>query len=52
MVSAECKYTGWGWFFTTFVGASAMPVRAIFRCRQCGEVVEETEDPEILKTLI
>lgn len=52
MVSAECKYSGWGWFWVTLVGASATPVKAVFRCRRCREIIEETEDPEILKTLI
>jgi rubrerythrin len=51
MVSAQLKYTAWGWFWLTFIGASANPIRAVWRCRVCGDVVAETEDPEALKAL-
>jgi len=52
MVSAECKYTAWGWFWVTVIGASARPTKAIFRCRTCGEIVEETTDDAVLRTLV
>jgi hypothetical protein len=51
MVSAELKYSFWGWFWLTLVGASANPVRAVWRCRVCGDAVGETDDPALLKTL-
>ena len=49
MVTAECKYTGWGWFWVALVGASANPVKVVYRCRRCRQVLEETTDPAVLK---
>jgi hypothetical protein len=51
MVSPKCSYSGWGWFWVTVMGVSKTPVKAVFRCRKCGEIIEETDDPAVLEKL-
>ena len=51
MVSPKLEYTTWGWFWLTLVGASARPIKATWTCRVCGQAIDETEDPEILRSL-
>lgn len=51
MVSPKCSYSGWGWFWVTVMGVSKTPIKAVFRCRRCGEIIEETDDPVVLEKL-
>lgn len=47
MVSAEGEYSFTGWLALMF-GISARPVRVVYRCRRCEEIVEATTDPDVL----
>ena len=47
MVSGEGQYTFLGWAAMLF-GISAVPTRIDYRCRRCGKVFDQTEDPEKL----
>jgi len=42
----EYGVRGWLW---NFLGVNAMPTRIRFVCRQCGEVLRETTDPDELE---
>jgi hypothetical protein len=48
-VSAEGKYSAWGWFCNLF-GITARPRQLLFRCRQCDQVFDMTEDTAILES--
>lgn len=47
MVTPDGKYSGMGWFWVLF-GVTTRPVRIEYRCRRCGEVFDETTDPQEL----
>ena len=44
MVSADCKYTMWGWFWVTFVGVTTRPIQVNYRCRVCGQTFDKSVD--------
>lgn len=48
MVSADCKYTMWGWFWVTFVGVTTRPIKVDFRCRVCSQTFDTSVDPDVL----
>jgi hypothetical protein len=48
MVSADCKYTMWGWFWVTFVGVTTRPIKVDFRCRVCTQTFDSSVDPSDL----
>ncbi len=48
MVSAKARYSKMGLFWLS-MAFSAMPVEVIFQCQKCGEILERTDDPEILE---
>lgn len=48
MVSAEPRYDAKGWFWL-IMGATPDPVRVVFKCRRCDQVIDESDDPEELK---
>ncbi|MBO85915.1 MAG: hypothetical protein CL927_11200 [Deltaproteobacteria bacterium] len=48
LVSPVPTYTGWGKFWVIFMGVSTRPVRVDFKCRQCGQLFDFTEDAEEL----
>ena len=52
MVSTLPTYTGWGTFWITLLGISAVPIRLDFKCRVCGEVFDFIRDPEELKKFL
>ena len=52
MVSAEAKYSGWGWFWVTFVGVTSTPTRVDFRCRVCNETFDTEKDPAQLRRYV
>ncbi len=45
LVSPVPTYTGWGKFWVIFMGVSTKPSRVDFKCRQCQQVFDYTEDP-------
>jgi hypothetical protein len=47
MVSAEGRYGGWG-LFTLWFGITTRPHTVVFRCRRCGQAIEETQDEGVL----
>lgn len=47
-VSEKLEYGVRGWLWN-FLGVNAMPTRIRFVCRQCGEVLRETTDPDELE---
>lgn len=44
-VSPHLKYSTWGWLWMLW-GVNSMPREVQFVCRQCGEVVDRTSDPD------
>lgn len=52
MVSPELEYSAWGTFWVTVMGVSAVPLRAKFRCRRCGERFDFSDDPAELKKFL
>ncbi|MCB9781020.1 MAG: hypothetical protein H6742_20795 [Alphaproteobacteria bacterium] len=48
MVSPEPSYSTWGWFWLLF-GSSVVPARVDFKCRQCGQVFDRTQDVAEMK---
>ena len=48
MVSAEGQFTFMA-SVATLIGISARPYRIKFVCRRCGEVIEQSSDPVVLK---
>ena len=52
MVSPKCEYSGWGWFWVSFMGVSTRPVKASYVCRVCKEMIFETTDAKHLDRLI
>lgn len=48
MVSPKARYSKWGLFMLS-MAFSAMPVEIIFQCQKCGEILERTDDPELLE---
>lgn len=47
MVTAEPTFPKRAWF-ALFMGVRATPMMITYRCRECGEVIARTKDPEIL----
>ena len=52
MVTPELEYSAWGTFWLTVMGVSAVPLRARFRCRRCGERFDFTSDPDELQKFL
>jgi hypothetical protein len=48
MVSAEGRYSILGWVGIQ-LGISVTPFVIHYRCRQCGQIVETTRDPVVLR---
>jgi hypothetical protein len=48
LVEPVCNYNWWGWVRLT-LGVTAWPVSVSFKCLQCGEIIETTTDPEVLR---
>jgi|GEM_PF-1728378 len=44
LVSPLPTYTNWGKFWVIFIGVSTKPIRVDFKCRQCHQVFDFTED--------
>jgi uncharacterized membrane protein YphA (DoxX/SURF4 family) len=47
MVTAQPTFRKRAWF-ALFMGVRATPTMITYRCRECGEVIAKTRDPEIL----
>ena len=50
MVSAERRYSAWGWFLALFMNAGATPNKIEWMCRRCRTVLKTSTDPEILRS--
>lgn len=50
-IQHKCVYSGWGQFFYS-IGISAIPIRVNYFCIVCGEVIESTNEPRILKQFV
>ena len=48
MVSPKARYSKMGLFWLS-MAFSAMPEEIIFQCQKCGEILERTDDPELLR---
>ena len=48
MVSAKTRYTKMGLFWLS-LAFSAIPIEVVFQCQKCSEIIERTDDPEILE---
>lgn len=49
-VSAEPQYSGFHFWMGVLMGVSMGEPKSVrFRCRRCGDVIEETRDPEVLR---
>lgn len=49
-ITAEPKYSAWGWFLL-LLGATPKPLRAVYRCKRCEQVLASTKDPTVLSRL-
>ncbi len=47
-VEPVCKYNKWGWV-RLVMGVTAWPVAVDYKCLQCGEVIETSSDPDVLR---
>lgn len=45
------RYGGGGWLLL-FSGASATPKAITFTCARCGEVIEQTTEPTVLREFL
>lgn len=41
------RYSVWGWA-ALLTGITAKPIAITYQCAQCGDIVDHTDDPEIL----
>jgi len=49
-ISAEPNFPFWRYMMGIFVGLGGGPPRSIrFRCRKCGQVIQESKDPEDIR---
>ncbi len=48
LVEPVCQYNWWGWVRLA-MGVTAHPVAVGYQCLQCGEIIETTTDPEVLR---
>jgi len=48
MVIAKTRYTKAGLFWLS-MAFSSKPIEVIYQCQTCGEIIERTDDPEILE---
>ncbi len=48
LVSPKSEYSALGWVLVSF-GISHSPVKVVFSCDQCGEVLETITDKALLK---
>lgn len=44
-------YSSLGWILN-WIGISAQPIRVNYVCEVCGEVIESTDNPEVLKKYV
>ncbi|MEM1125232.1 MAG: hypothetical protein AAGI71_01180 [Bacteroidota bacterium] len=47
----QMRYGGGGWLLL-FSGASATPKAITFTCARCGEVIEQTTEPTVLREFL
>jgi hypothetical protein len=50
-IQHHSEYSNLGWILY-WIGISAKPVRVSFKCSKCDEVIESTDNPEILKKYV
>jgi hypothetical protein len=48
LVEAVCRYNWWGWT-RLIMGVTAWPIEVAFKCLQCGEIIDTTKDPDVLR---
>ena len=48
MVSVKTKYNKSGWLVLS-LAFSAKPTKIIYQCQKCGEIIETSNDPELLE---
>ena len=48
MVSPKARYSKMGLFWLS-MAISAKPIEIIFQCQKCGEILQRTDDPDMLE---
>ena len=48
-IRADCRYSVFGYLALAIAGVNARPNEVIFRCQDCGTVLESNRDPEVLE---
>jgi hypothetical protein len=47
----KSEYSSFGWILY-WIGISAQPNRINFLCDKCGEIIESTDNPEVLRKFV
>jgi hypothetical protein len=48
MITAKTRYSKMGLFWLS-MAYSAKPIEVVFQCQNCGEIIDRTDDPEIIE---
>ncbi len=48
MITAKTRYSKMGLFWLS-MAYSAKPIEVVFQCQKCGEIIDRTDDPEIIE---
>ncbi|HZS03336.1 MAG TPA: hypothetical protein VFD58_00550 [Blastocatellia bacterium] len=48
LVEPVCRYNFWG-MVRLVMGVTAWPIAVSYQCLQCGEIIETTSDPDVLR---
>jgi hypothetical protein len=51
LVLPEPVYSFWG-HLLLILGATPTPLRAVFRCERCRQILGRTTDPQVLKEFV
>ena len=48
LITAKTRYTKMGLIWLS-MAYSAKPIEVVFQCQNCGDIIDRTDDPEILE---
>ncbi len=48
MITAKTRYSKMGLLWLS-MAYSAKPIEVVFQCQKCGEIIDRTDDPEVIE---
>jgi hypothetical protein len=48
LITAKTRYSKMGLFWLS-MAYSAKPIEVVFQCQTCGDIIDRTDDPEVIE---